>query len=231
MGRYPARKCRLGPKLRKLLASARHSDYDGWGVPSLFSQTGTGRTAVKCLELATPGNKIGHPVEPGKGGEMANRSAADIMSPVVVTLSPADNIYDAMHTLLKKKISSAPVVNDEGGLVGMLSEKDCLRILTAEAFEGLPQGTVAGYMTESVETLTPEVSVYDIVHHFLERTFHQMPVVDEKGRVLGQVSRRDVLVAIESMRDNSYLYGTADRQLPSEEGAGVDSAMKRARGR
>jgi CBS domain-containing protein len=134
-----------------------------------------------------------------------------------------------MHTLLKKRISSAPVINGEGLLVGILSEKDCLRVLTGVAFDGIPEATVASYMTEPVETLTPETSVYDIVHRFLGRAFHQMPVVDNAGHVLGQVSRRDVLVAIESMRDNSYLYGTADQQLPLDEGAGVDSAMRRAR--
>jgi CBS-domain-containing membrane protein len=160
---------------------------------------------------------------------MSNRTAAGVMSPLVVTLSPDDDIYDAVHTLLKKRVSCAPVLDAERRLVGILSEKDCLRIVSAEAFEGMPQGTVAGYMTEPVETLQPQTSVWDIVHLFLERAFHQMPVVDDKGNVLGQVSRRDVLRAIESMHDNSYLYGIADQPLPPDEGAGVDSAMRRAR--
>jgi len=160
---------------------------------------------------------------------MPSKTAGEIMSPLVVTLSPDKNIYEAMHTLLKKRTSCAPVIDAERRLVGILSEKDCLRILSAEAFEGMPQATVAGYMTAPVETLAPETSVYDIVHRFLERAFHQMPVVDGKGDVVGQVSRRDVLRAIESMRDNSYLYGTADLHLPLDEGPGVDSAMRRAR--
>jgi CBS-domain-containing membrane protein len=160
---------------------------------------------------------------------MPNLTAKRVMSPLAVTLSPDDDIYGAMHTLLKKRISSAPVIDGEGRLVGMLSEKDCLRILTGVAFDGIPEATVTSYMTAPVETLAPETSVYDIVHRFLERAFHQMPVVDTAGRVLGQVSRRDVLVAIESMQDNSYLYGTADQQLPPDEGAGVHSAMRRAR--
>ena len=160
---------------------------------------------------------------------MPHRTANGVMSPIVVTLSPDDDIHRAMHTLLKKRISSAPVVDGQGRLVGILSEKDCLRTLTGAAFDGMPEATVASYMTAPVETLTPETSVYDIVNRFLGRAFHQMPVVDNTGRVLGQVSRRDVLVAIESMRDNSYLYGSADRALPPDEGAGVDSAMRRAR--
>jgi len=160
---------------------------------------------------------------------MPSQTAKQVMSPLVETLSPDDDIYSAMHTLLKKKISSAPVIDSAGRLVGILSEKDCLRILTGAAFDGLPEGTVSSYMTGPVETLTPDTSVYDIVHRFLERAFHQMPVVDAKGNVLGLVRRRDVLRAIEAMHDNSYLYGTADQQLPLDEGVGVDSAMRRAR--
>ena len=156
-------------------------------------------------------------------------TAADIMSPLVVTLTPEEDIYSAMRTLLKKRLSGAPVIDREGSLVGMLSEKDCLRILTAEAFDGLPQGTVAGYMSSPVETLTMETSIYDIVTRFLDRAFRRMPVLDDGGHVVGLVTRRDLLAAIESMRDNSYLYGTEDQHLSLEESAGVDSAMRRAR--
>ncbi len=161
---------------------------------------------------------------------MPHRTAADIMTRSVVTLSPDTDIYGAMQVLLKKKISGAPVVDREGRLVGMLSEKDCLRVLAGEALDGLPEGKVSDYMTRSVESITPTTSIYDIVHGFLQVHFRRLPVVDQTGRVVGQISRRDVLVAIESIRDNSYLYGTEDKS-PPKEGMGVDSAMRRARGR
>jgi hypothetical protein len=57
-------------------------------------------------------------------------------------------------------------------------------------------------------------------------------VVDPEGRLLGQVSRRDALAAVEAMRDNSYLYGSRDQHPPQEDDAGgVASAMRRARER
>ena len=67
-----------------------------------------------------------------------------------------------------------------------------------------------------------------LVQLFLTRSFRKLPVVDTEGRVIGQVSRRDARIAIESIADNSYLYGTADRRPPDD--GGVDSAMKIARG-
>ena len=161
---------------------------------------------------------------------MPKRNAADIMTRSIVTLAPAMDIYGAMQCLLKKKISGAPVVDADGRLVGVLSEKDCLKVLAGEALDGLPEGKVSDYMTRSVESITPTTSIYDVVHNFLHLHVRRLPVVDQAGRVVGQVSRRDVLAAIESIRDNSYLYGTQERYLPKE-GMGVDSAMRRARGR
>ena len=76
--------------------------------------------------------------------------------------------------------------------------------------------------------IAPTASVYDIVHMFLTRSYRKFPVVDESGTVVGQVSRRDTLIALESLKDNPRLYGTDDAPRDT---AGVDSAMRTARGR
>ena len=162
---------------------------------------------------------------------MPNRSVADIMTKKVVVLSPDTDIYAAVRTLLKKKVSGAPVVDKDQTLVGILSEKDCLKVVSATAFDGTPTGTVADYMTQTVNSVGPSASIYDVVDRFLQNHFRRLPVVDPDGRLLGQVSRRDVLAVIESMRDNPYLYGTEDNRLHpgKDEVMGVDSAMRRAR--
>ena len=160
---------------------------------------------------------------------MPTSTVADIMTRRVVTLKLTSDIYDAVRTLLKHKISGAPVVGDDQKLVGVLSEKDCLKVLVGAALDGLPEGQVSAYMTRDVETIAPSSSIYEVVHRFISRPYRRLPVVDEAGRVIGQVSRRDALVAIESMRDNSFLYGTKDRRPP--DGPGVDSAMRIARGK
>ena len=162
---------------------------------------------------------------------MPNRSVADIMTKKVVVLSPDTDIYAAVRTLLKKKVSGAPVVATDQTLVGSLAEKDCLKVVSATAFDGTPTGTVADYMTQTVNSVGPSASIYDVVDRFLQNHFRRLPVVDPDGRLLGQVSRRDVLAVIESMRDNPYLYGTEDKRLHpgKDEVMGVDSAMRRAR--
>ena len=160
---------------------------------------------------------------------MINLRAADIMARSEATLSPDLDIYQALGQLLKGKLTGAPVVDVNGVLLGMLTERDCLKVLVGGALDGLPGGNVDDYMSTPAESIRPTASLYDVVHLFLTRHYRKLPVVDDDGRVVGQVSRRDALVALESFRDNPRLYGTADERPP--DGSGVDSAMKIARGR
>ena len=160
---------------------------------------------------------------------MDSRTAADIMARSEATLDPETDIYDALARLLKSRLTGAPVVDDEGKLLGMLTERDCLKVLVGGALDGLPTGKVSDYMTASAQSISPTATLFDIAHIFLTRSYRKLPVVDEAGRVIGQVSRRDMLVAIESSRDNLRLYGVKDSR-PTDD-MGVDSAMRLARSR
>ena len=157
---------------------------------------------------------------------MASLTARDIMARSEGTLSPETEIYDAMRRLLGTKLTGAPVVDDDGTLIGMLTERDCLKILVRGALDGHPGGTVRDYMTSPACSIGPGATLYDIVHLFLTRPYRKLPVVED-GRVLGQVSRRDALVALESLQDNPWLDGVGE---PRSEPPGVDSAMRVARG-
>ena len=160
---------------------------------------------------------------------MAGPTARDIMARSEATFSPEADIYDAVQQLLKYKLTGAAVVDKQGVLVGMLTERERLKVLVGGALDGLPSGQVKDYMVSPAESVEPTASVYDVVHRFLTGSFRKLPVVDDKGRVVGQVSRRDALIALASPRDNARLYGARDVQTP--EGSGVDSAMRIARGR
>lgn len=153
---------------------------------------------------------------------------ADFMARSEMTLSKELDIYKALRQLLKRKLTGVPVVDQAGVLIGMLTEKDCLKVLIGGAMDGVPGGRVSDYMSAPVESILPSAALYDVVQLFLTRSFRKLPVVDADGRVIGQVSRRDALIAIELIGDNFYLYGTADRR-PQDDG-GVDSPMKIARG-
>ena len=98
----------------------------------------------------------------------------------------------AIELLLKQRISGAPVVDDDGNLVGILSEKDCLRLVTAGAIHQVPEGTVSMYMSGEVNTIEPHVEIFAAAEVFLKHSYRRLPVVAD-GKMVGLISRRDVL--------------------------------------
>ena len=159
---------------------------------------------------------------------MTHLTASDIMARSEITLSPTMDIYEALGLLLGSKLTGAPVVDADGDLLGMLTERDCLKVLVAGELDGWPSGQVNDYMSAPAESIRPSATLFDIVHLFLTKPYRKLPVVGDDGRVIGQVSRRDTLVSFQSFRDNPRSFGTEDAQLPDQ--TGVDSAMRIARG-
>ena len=78
---------------------------------------------------------------------MPNRTAADMMTRAIVTLSPDTDIGVAIRCLLRNRITGAPVVDVTGRLVGILSEKDCLRVFVEEEGDKPSARAVADYMS------------------------------------------------------------------------------------
>ena len=78
-------------------------------------------------------------------------------------------------------------------LLGVLSEKDCLRIFANKAFNQIPTGLVADYMSKSMKSLHPDDDLFKVAELFLKNPFRRLPVI-EHGILIGQVSRYDVLL-------------------------------------
>jgi CBS domain-containing protein len=125
--------------------------------------------------------------------------AEDCMVRELVTVRPETDAYDAISLLLKHRISGMPVVDDSGKLVGVLSERDCLKTLFDAQYHNLPTALVKDLMSVELETIRPDTDVLKIAELFLQGRFRRLPVVD-KGQLVGQVSRRDVLRVIQKMR-------------------------------
>lgn len=125
---------------------------------------------------------------------MSEITAADVMTRKLVTLSPGTDIYEAMDQLLSHRISGAPVV-DEGRLVGILSEYDCMALGSASLTDlyATGGGDVRQYMSSDVLTARPDTPIGDLAATFLSKRVRRLPVVDDNGQLVGLVSRRDVL--------------------------------------
>ena len=127
------------------------------------------------------------------------RTVADIMTRRLVTFAPESDIHHAIHVLLDRRLSGAPVVDDNGALVGMLSKKDCLKIAFSTRYHDDHGGQVREYMSAPVHTLDAGMDLASAAMHFLESHYRRFPVLSE-GKLVGQLSRADLLRALAESR-------------------------------
>ncbi len=121
--------------------------------------------------------------------------ARDFMKCELVTLSPEIDVFDAIDHILKRRISGAPVVDDEGRFEGIFSEKTAMRVLIAAIHDQLPGTNVGSYMNlDRNRIIHDEDTLLDVAHKFQETPYRRLPVL-QGTRLAGQVSRRDVLRA------------------------------------
>ena len=126
----------------------------------------------------------------------------DYMATKLVTFSPDMDIRLAMDTLLKKKISGAPVLNGDKELIGILSEVDCMRILVEAPYNQDPahsKDKVKDYMSTKIKTIPADKNIFDAAYEFVHSGYKRLPVVEDK-KLIGQISRVDVLRAIQRLK-------------------------------
>ncbi len=124
----------------------------------------------------------------------------DYMATKLVTFTPDTDIRVAINTILKRQISGAPVLNEKRELVGMLSEVDCLKILVKGPYDEAPAefGTVGNFMSTTVHTISADQTILYAAYEFVNSGYKRLPVVKD-GKLIGQISRSDVLRAIQKM--------------------------------
>jgi CBS domain-containing protein len=125
----------------------------------------------------------------------ANATTQDYMTRDLVTFTPDMGIHDAIKALLGAEVSGGPVLDDAGEIVGMLSIKDCLAIAFEASYHQEPGGKVAEFMSSDVETIEARTDIVEVADIFLKSRYRRFPVV-EGGRLVGQISRYDVLKAL-----------------------------------
>lgn len=123
-------------------------------------------------------------------------SAGDIMATRLVTFSPDMDVHEAIGLLLRHRISGGPVVDADRRLIGTFSEKGAMRVLVDIGADVMPHSRVEHFLDAAMRPIDRDTDLLTMAHVFHETTFRRLPVTDEAGRVIGQVSRRDVLRAV-----------------------------------
>lgn len=146
-------------------------------------------------------------------------TAADCMTVRVRTFAPEDDVFDAIDVLLENSFAAAPVVDQDRCLLGMLTEKDCLRILSNVAYDNdLEGGTVRDYQSTIRTICEPDMDIFRVAEKFLATNFPLLPVVED-GKLCGVISRRDLLRGVKAFRER---LNRAQRRLESVAGMQAD---------
>lgn len=129
---------------------------------------------------------------------LAKITVADYMSKNLVKLSKDTNVIDAIKTLLDHKITSAPVVDPHGNLLGVFSEKDVMRVVLETVYNQSQSGKVAEYMSTEISSVNADDSIVDLAEKFQKSSIRSFPVFSD-NKLVGIVSRTDVLRALASI--------------------------------
>lgn len=127
--------------------------------------------------------------------------AQELMVSAVFTLSPEASLLDAIDMLLDRRLPGAPVVEDESRCcVGILTEKDCLRVLTGVAYDhGESSGKVKDYMSPVTVYVEPTMDIFGVTQRFLSCNFAALPVLEEGHKLFGLITRRGILKGIKEL--------------------------------
>jgi len=148
-------------------------------------------------------------------------AAEDVMSRNPLSIREEATVHEAIAFLTERRISAAPVINEAGRPVGVISEADILRYdlehvehlhpvpdyylkseLTLPSGERLPNAfevevgdntRVADIMTPIIYAVTPEMPIGDVVDQLVERKIHRLFVVDQDGSLIGVITTLDLL--------------------------------------
>ena len=130
---------------------------------------------------------------------------SDIMTRRLILFNPDQNIHDVMKTFIKHRISGGPVVSKAGELVGIISEADCMKEISESRYFNMPilDKSVRHFMTQKVDTIESSMNVFDAAAKFSKSSRRRYPVL-EKGSLVGQVSRKDIVVAALNMKSQTW---------------------------
>ena len=138
---------------------------------------------------------------------VAKASVGEFMTPLkkLITFKPNMEMLEAINILKDNRISGAPVLDSNGNMLGLLSERDCLSLGLNAFYHNQRGGLVKEYMSTEIVTVDLSASVVDTCEMFLQHNYRRLPVVNRlnNGSLVGQISRHDLLRAIKIMSNAS----------------------------
>lgn len=120
----------------------------------------------------------------------------DCMSRQFVTFAVETPVVEAAMELIKNELLGGPVVGKDGALVGWISEQECIQVVSQVIYYSDRVATVNDVMTTEVSIVTADMNAMDVAESMQHSKRKLYPVVNEKNKVLGVISRRHILKAM-----------------------------------
>lgn len=115
----------------------------------------------------------------------------DIMTKDVISVTKDTPIYEAIEIMRQNDITGMPVIDDDMTLVGVITEKDVLRLFYAD--EDDKSKTVGFYMTRPAVSYRGDDNLRKVCDFMMVNYFRRVPVVSNKGKLIGIISRPDII--------------------------------------
>jgi len=136
----------------------------------------------------------------------------DVMTADVITVEKFEKVLVVADILAARNISGIPVVDKQGKVIGIITQadilsvvgvrkehtfKDLLKHMLGEPFPDRRMGDIVGdVMTSSVLTTSPQTNIAEVVRIMDEKKIRRLPVVDDQSKLIGIISRADILKAV-----------------------------------
>ncbi len=132
-------------------------------------------------------------------------SVSDYMTRNLIVFSPKQSVLEVMDLLIKHNISGGPVVNESQELVGIISEGDCIKQISESRYYNQPMENinVEEHMIKNVETINGDMNIFDAAEKFLTSKRRRFPIIEE-GKLIGQISQKDILKAALQLKGHSW---------------------------
>jgi CBS domain-containing protein len=125
----------------------------------------------------------------------------DVMTRNVITVKQETPIYEAMAVMRKNDITGMPVIDDDMNLVGVITEKDVLRLFCSDEEDN--NTTVNSFMTRPAVSYRGDESLQSVCDFMIVNYFRRVPVVSKKGKLVGIISRPDIIDYIIEQRQQN----------------------------
>ncbi len=139
------------------------------------------------------------------GVEREEMRVSDVMTTELVTARPDETVVEAARKMAENAVGSVVVVDDRGTLLGIVTERDIVVRVVARGLD--PSKTLVGeIMTRNPVTIYDDASLSAAAELMRRKRVSHLPVINEEGRVVGMISRSDIVRLAPSLLEVLFLH-------------------------